>query len=45
MKLGGAAAAGMRLIVWCSDCRLRVEPDPAELADRYGAEVAVILEI
>jgi hypothetical protein len=42
MTLGGAAAAGVRLIVWCRDCRRRVEPDPAELAGRYGAEVAVL---
>jgi hypothetical protein len=34
MTLGGAAAAGVRLIVWCRQCRHRVEPDPAELAAR-----------
>jgi hypothetical protein len=42
MTLGGAAAAGVRLIVWCRDCGDRVEPDPAELAGRYGAETAVL---
>jgi hypothetical protein len=42
MTLGGAAAAGVRLIVWCSDCRHRVEPDPAEMAERYGAATAVL---
>ena len=38
MTLGAAAAAGVRLIVWCKECRHRVEPDPAEMATRYGAE-------
>jgi Zn finger protein HypA/HybF involved in hydrogenase expression len=22
--------------VWCRDCRHQVEPDPAEMAERYG---------
>jgi hypothetical protein len=39
MTLGNAAAAKVRLIVWCLDCRHRVEPDPAEMAERYGAEI------
>jgi hypothetical protein len=38
MTLGNAAAARVRLIVWCRDCRHRVEHDPAEMAERYGAE-------
>jgi hypothetical protein len=42
MTLGGAAAAGVRLIVWCRDCRHQVEPDPAEMAERYGAETTVL---
>jgi len=29
MTLGVAAAAGVRLIVWCKECRHQVEPDPA----------------
>ena len=41
MTLGNAAAAQVRLIVWCLDCRHQVEPDPAEMAERYGAEMAV----
>jgi hypothetical protein len=41
MTLGNAAAARVRLIVWCTECRHRVEPDPAEQARRYGAETAV----
>ena len=41
MTLGAAAAAGVRLIVWCKECRHQVEPDPAEMATRYGAETAV----
>ena len=38
--LGSSARAGVRLIVWCRDCRHQVEPDPAEQAVRYGAEMA-----
>jgi hypothetical protein len=38
MTLGGAAAARVRLIVWCKDCQHQVEPDPAEIAARRGAE-------
>jgi hypothetical protein len=41
MTLGGAAAARVRLIVWCKDCSHQVEPDPAEMAQRYGAEMTV----
>jgi hypothetical protein len=46
MTLGNAAAAKVRLIVWCRDCQHQVEPDPAEqitsamfteMAARYGA--------
>jgi hypothetical protein len=42
MTLGGAASARVRLIVWCRDCRHQVEPDPAEMAERYGAELSVL---
>jgi hypothetical protein len=42
MTLGSAAAAGMRLIVWCKACQRQVEPDPAEMAARYGAETTVL---
>jgi hypothetical protein len=42
VTLGGAAAAGVRIIVWCKACRHQVEPDPAELAERYGAGVSVL---
>jgi hypothetical protein len=41
MTLGNAAAARVRLIVWCIDCRHQVEPDPAEVrvaAGRHGGE-------
>jgi hypothetical protein len=41
MTLGNAAAAGVRLVVWCGDCRRQVEPDPAEMAERYGADMTV----
>jgi hypothetical protein len=36
MTLGNAAAARVRLIVWCKECRHQVEPDPAEHATRFG---------
>jgi hypothetical protein len=42
MTLGNAAAAHFRLIVWCKVCRHQVEPDPAELAQRYGADTSVL---
>jgi hypothetical protein len=42
MTLGNAAAAHVRLIGWCLDCRHQVEPDPAEMAARYGADVSGI---
>jgi hypothetical protein len=41
MTLGNAAAAKVRLIVWCKACGHQVEPDPGEHARRYGAETAV----
>jgi hypothetical protein len=41
MTLGNAAAARVRLIVWCLDCRHQVEPDPAEMVERHGAETSV----
>ena len=39
--LGNAAAAHVRFIVWCLDCRNQVEPNPVEMAERYGAEMSV----
>jgi hypothetical protein len=41
MTLGNAVKASVRLIVWCKECQHQVEPDPAEQAERYGAETAV----
>jgi len=41
MTLGNAAAAQVRLIVWCRDCGHRVEPASVELARRYGSETTV----
>jgi hypothetical protein len=38
MTLGNVAAARVRLIVWCGEGGDQVEPDPAEMAARYGAE-------
>jgi hypothetical protein len=42
MTLGSAAAAQVRLIVWCKGCGHQVEPDSAEMATRYGAETPVL---
>jgi Zn finger protein HypA/HybF involved in hydrogenase expression len=42
MMLGNSAAARVRLIVWCRCCQHEVEPDPAEMATRYGAEISVL---
>jgi hypothetical protein len=42
MTLGAAAAASVRLIVWCRGCGHQVEPDPGEMAARYGAETPVL---
>jgi Zn finger protein HypA/HybF involved in hydrogenase expression len=39
MTLGNAAAARIRLIIWCRDCRHQVEP--AEMSKRYGPETTV----
>ena len=43
MTLGNAAAAHVRLIVWCLDCSHQIEPDPAEMAARFltGADHAL----
>jgi hypothetical protein len=41
MTLGGAAAAGVRPIVWCLDCGHQVKPDPAEMVEHYDAEMTV----
>jgi hypothetical protein len=42
MTLGAAAAAGVQLIVWCKARQHQVEPDPAEMATRYGADTPVL---
>jgi hypothetical protein len=42
MTLGNAAAAHVRLIVWCKACSHQVEPDPAEMARQYGAGTSVL---
>jgi hypothetical protein len=34
-------AAYWRLIVWCRACNHQVEPNPAAMAERYGADTAV----
>jgi Zn finger protein HypA/HybF involved in hydrogenase expression len=39
--LCSSAAAGVRFVVWCRDCRHQIEPDPAEMVERYGAETTV----
>jgi hypothetical protein len=42
MTLGAAAAAHIRLVVWCKECRHQAEPDPATMAARYGADTPVL---
>jgi hypothetical protein len=42
MTLRNAAAARVRLIVWCKACCHQVEPDAAEMAERYGADMPVL---
>jgi hypothetical protein len=42
MTLGDAAAAQVRLIVWCKPCQHQVEPDPAEMAARYGVGTSIL---
>ena len=42
MTLGGAAAAGVPIIVWYKACQHQIEPDPAELVERYGVGVVVL---
>jgi hypothetical protein len=42
MTLGNAAAARVRIIVWCKACGHQVEPDSAEMAARYGAGTSVL---
>jgi len=32
----------VRLIVWCKACGRQTEPDPAQQAQRYGADTAVL---
>ena len=39
--LGSTAAAQARIVVWCRDCRHQAEPDPAELARRYGGDTPI----
>ena len=42
MTLGGAAAAGVRIIVWCKACGHHTEPNVAALATRYGADLPIL---
>jgi Zn finger protein HypA/HybF involved in hydrogenase expression len=42
MTLGSAAAAHNRVVVWCKDCNYLAEPDPAEMAERYGAKTSMV---
>jgi hypothetical protein len=42
MTLGNAAAAHVRLIVWCKACGHQVEPDPTQMARQYGSGTSVL---
>jgi hypothetical protein len=39
MTLSNAAGAGVRLIVWCKECRHQVEPDPLGGAENVRARL------
>ena len=39
--LGSTATAGATIVIWCRACNHRVEPDPAAMAERYGADTTV----
>jgi hypothetical protein len=39
--LGSTAAVGARIVVWCKACNHQVGPDPAAMAERYGADTSV----
>jgi Zn finger protein HypA/HybF involved in hydrogenase expression len=41
MTLGTAAAARVRLVVWCKACGHRAEPDPAEQEGKPGQGAAI----
>jgi hypothetical protein len=41
VTLGSVVAAKPTLIVWCRACQHKVEPDPGEIAARYGVEMRV----
>ena len=41
MTLGNAAAAKVRLIVWCKSCGYQTEPDVAAAAETHGADLPV----
>jgi hypothetical protein len=41
MTLESAAAAHVRLMIWCKGCGHRSEPDPADQARWYGPETTV----
>jgi hypothetical protein len=36
-----SASAHVRLLVWCLDCRHRVDLDPADMAVRRGTETTI----
>jgi hypothetical protein len=40
--LGSTLAAHLALIVWCKSCGHQVEPDVAELVERYGAGLTLV---
>jgi len=42
MTLESAAAADLRLRVWCNACGRQIELDPAEQARWYGPETTVL---
>ena len=41
--LGTTARANLLLHVWCKDCRHQVDFDPGEQAERYGADLDLLV--
>jgi len=42
MTLGNAAKTSLQLIVWCKACQHQNQTDPADVAERFGAETSLV---
>jgi hypothetical protein len=43
MTLGAAAKTSAQLIVWCKACQHQNQTDPADVAERFGAETLLLV--